>query len=136
MNYMMKINCKETLLYILFGVCTTIINTIVYACLYETGVLDNFSSNIIAWILSVLFAFITNKLWVFKSENTSQKQLVREVVNFFSCRIATGILDIIIMYVGVNILGIIGVGVKMFSNIIVILLNYVASKVYIFKTKR
>jgi len=133
---MIKINGKETLLYLLFGVCTTIINTTVYALLYETNLMRNVPSNIIAWILAVLFAFITNKLWVFKSRNTSRKELLNEVVNFFSCRIATGILDIIIMYIGVNILGLIGVGVKIISNVIVIVLNYAASKAYIFKSKR
>nr|WP_314463392.1 GtrA family protein [uncultured Clostridium sp.] len=130
---MKKINYKETILYLFFGVCTTIINTAVYAGLYETGWMGNIKSNTIAWILAVLFAFITNKLWVFESKGTSRKQLLHEATNFFSCRIATGILDILIMYVGVNVLGIIGVGVKVSSNIIVILLNYVASKVYIFK---
>lgn len=133
---MIKINIKETFLYLIFGVCTTIINTAVYALLYETNLMRNVPSNIIAWVLAVLFAFITNKLWVFKSRNMSRKELLNEVVSFFSCRIATGVLDIIIMYIGVNKLGFIGVGVKVFSNIIVIVLNYVASKAYIFKSKR
>ncbi|WP_277409850.1 GtrA family protein [Lacrimispora xylanisolvens] len=71
----------------------------------------------------------------FESKGTSRKQLLHEATNFFSCRLITGILDVLIMYVGVNLLGSIGVGVKIFSNIIVIFLNYVASKVYIFKVK-
>jgi putative flippase GtrA len=96
----------------------------------------NLQSNILAWILAVLFAFVTNKLWVFESKCTSRRQLLCEAANFFSCRIATGILDIIIMHVGVSIFKFCGVDVKIFSNIIVIVLNYVVSKTYIFKTKR
>ncbi len=80
---MIKINIKETFLYLFFGVCTTIINTAVYALLYETNLMRNVPSNIIAWVLAVLFAFITNKLWVFKSRNMSRKELLNEVVSFF-----------------------------------------------------
>lgn len=133
---MMKINCKETFLYLFFGVCTTVLNTSVYACLYEMGWMGNIPSNIIAWILAVLFAFITNKIWVFESKSVSRRQLAHEAINFFACRIATGILDVIIMFVGVNILGFAGVWVKVFSNVIVIALNYIASKAYIFKAKQ
>lgn len=123
---------RETVLYLFFGVCTTVINTSVYILLYKFGGLNNICSNIVAWISAVLFAFFTNKIFVFQSRGVSKIRFFYELISFFSCRIATGIVDIIIMYIGVNLLSVSGIIMKLFSNITVIILNYVASKLFIF----
>ena len=125
---------KQMLLYIFFGVCTTAINTVSYHILFNFLNVANIASTIISWLLAVIFAFVTNKYFVFESKGTDG--LVNEAVSFFSCRIATGVLDVIIMYVAVDILMLSGLLWKILSNIIVIILNFVASKFFIFKSTK
>lgn len=142
---------KEFILYVVFGVLTTLVNIVVYAVMYDMGC-SNMSSTVVAWILSVLFAYITNKLFVFESKTFAAKILVAEMISFFLCRLATGLMDMAIMYIFVDMdvldmmklhlklnLGVteltIGFNmiVKILSNVLVIILNYIASKLVIFK---
>ena len=115
---------KFIILYGIFGVLTTIINIVTYALCYDMFNISNVVSNIIAWILSVLFAFITNKIWVFESKCFDFKIFIKELWNFIVCRLATGALDLGIMYVGVDLLKGPALILKIASNIIVIILNY------------
>ena len=124
---------KFIILYGIFGVLTTIINIVTYALCYDMFNISNVVSNIIAWILSVLFAFITNKIWVFESKCFDFKIFIKELWNFIVCRLATGALDLGIMYVGVDLLKGPALILKIASNIIVIILNYVMSKLFVFK---
>lgn len=124
---------KFIILYGIFGVLTTIINIVTYALCYDVFNISNVVSNIIAWILSVLFAFITNKIWVFESKCFDYKIFIKELWNFIVCRLATGALDLGIMYVGVDLLKGPALILKIASNIIVIILNYVMSKLFVFK---
>lgn len=124
---------KFIILYGIFGVLTTIINIVTYALCYDMFNISNVVSNIIAWILSVLFAFITNKIWVFESKCFDFKIFIKELWNFIVCRLATGALDLSIMYVGVDLLKGPALILKIASNIIVIILNYVMSKLFVFK---
>ena len=126
---------KSFVSYAIFGVLTTIVNIVTYnLCYYSVG-LGNTLSNIIAWILAVAFAYFTNKIWVFESKSWKWEVLRREVPAFVSCRLATGVLDIIIMYVCVDLLGWNAFLMKVASNVLVIILNYVFSKLVIFKKK-
>ena len=124
---------KFIILYGIFGILTTIINIVTYALCYDMFNISNVVSNIIAWILSVLFAFITNKIWVFESKSFDFKIFIKELWNFIVCRLATGALDLGIMYVGVDLLKGPALILKIASNIIVIILNYVMSKLFVFK---
>ncbi len=124
---------KFIILYGIFGVLTTIINIVTYALCYDVFNISNVVSNIIAWVLSVLFAFITNKIWVFESKCFDFKIFIKELWNFIVCRLATGALDLGIMYVGVDLLKGPALILKIASNIIVIILNYVMSKLFVFK---
>ena len=126
---------KFIILYGIFGVLTTVINIVSYSLLFEVFGISNVVSNIIAWILSVLFAFITNKLWVFDSKSLEFKLFLKELGNFTVCRLATGVLDLGIMFVGVDLLNGPAIILKVISNIIVIILNYVMSKLFVFKKK-
>ena len=126
---------KFIILYGIFGVLTTLINIVSYSLLYSILDVSNVISNIIAWILSVLFAFITNKLWVFGSKSFEFKLFMVELGNFTLCRLATGVLDLGIMFVGVDLLKGPAIILKVISNVIVIILNYVMSKVFVFKKK-
>ena len=122
-------------MYGIFGVLTTIVNLVVYnLCYYKAGI-NNTNSNIIAWILAVAFAYITNKLWVFDSKSWKMSVLRREVTAFVSCRLATGIMDLVIMYICVDILGWHAMLMKLASNVLVIILNYIFSKLIIFKKR-
>ena len=126
---------KFIILYGIFGVLTTLINIVSYSLFYSVFGVSNVISNIIAWVLSVLFAFITNKLWVFESKSFEFKLFMAELGNFTLCRLATGVLDLGIMFVGVDLLKGPAIILKVVSNIIVIILNYVMSKVFVFKKK-
>ena len=127
---------KEQILYIVFGVLTTAINIIAFFACSRLINLGLIPSNIIAWILSVLFAFITNKIYVFNSKNYSFSIVLRELIDFVISRGATGILDLGLMYLFVSVIGIEDMISKIVINIIVIILNYVLSKLYVFKNKK
>jgi putative flippase GtrA len=85
-------------------------------------------------VLAVLFAYITNKLFVFESKSFASSVLKKEMLSFFWCRLLTGIIDVAIMYVTVDLFLRDSTSWKVISNILVILLNYIASKRIIFPT--
>lgn len=121
--------------YTICGVLTTVLNILVYAGLYNRLHMSNIASNAIAWILAVSFAFVTNKLWVFQSKNSQRKVVTQEICSFFLCRLTTGLLDLIMMYVFVDVLSWNGMVMKCISNVIVIVANYIASKLIVFRTR-
>lgn len=127
---------RELLLYGIFGVLTTLINIVVYSLCYHQLGISNVASNVVAWILSVLFAFVTNKIWVFDSKSMEVSVLFKEAVSFFGCRLATGLLDLAIMYVTVDVMAWNSTLMKCISNVIVIVVNYIASKLVIFAHKQ
>lgn len=124
---------KSFVFYGIFGVLTTLVNILCYNFCYSKCGVSNTVSNIVAWILAVLFAYFTNKIWVFESKSWEWHLIKREISAFVSCRLATGILDLIIMYICVDILGMHALLMKIASNVLVIILNYVFSKLIIFK---
>lgn len=127
---------KDFILYVLFGVATTLVNIISYYIFTRAFLMCTFLSNIFAWILSVAFAYLTNRKWVFNSQARTYRDILIEVSSFVSCRLLTGGLDLAIMVVGADLLGFPDMIVKCLSNIIVILSNYAASKFIIFRKKR
>lgn len=90
-------------------------------------------STVIAWTTAVLFAFITNKIWVFESKTYYANNLIREIAFFFVARIITGFIDVVIMYVAVDLLLFNPSLWKFISNITIIGLNYIASKLVVFR---
>lgn len=129
------IKYKQLIMYLIFGALTTGINILTYMLCYHHLGMDNILSNVNAWILAVLFAFITNRSLVFHSQKVSRGEILSEVIQFVLCRLLTGILDIFIMFIAVDKLGCKAILVKVISNIIVIVLNYVASRMIIFYKK-
>ncbi|KRO09568.1 GtrA family protein [Paucilactobacillus hokkaidonensis] len=118
--------------YIFFGGVTTLVNIGVFAVLDKMN--WNYQlANVIAWFLSVLVAYLTNKVWVFSSHYTTFKAFIIEFVEFYFFRALTLIIDVIIMYIGISMLGWNAILVKVIDNVIVIIVNYVFSKWYIFK---
>ena len=126
---------KDIILYLFFGGCTTVINIIAYYLSYNIAGIPNVPSTCIAWIIAVLFAYLTHKVFVFESRSFAREVLLREGLQFFGCRLLTGIMDVAIMYVAVDLMGWNALLWKILSNILVIVLNYIASKLLIFKKK-
>lgn len=126
---------KSFVAYAIFGVFTTVVNVVTYnVCYYRVGI-GNTLSNIVAWVLAVTFAYLTNKVWVFDSKSWKFETLKREIPTFVSCRLATGVLDLLIMFICVDVMGWHAMLMKLISNVLVIILNYVFSKLLIFKKK-
>lgn len=126
---------KDLIPYGIFGVLTTLVNIGAYALCAKKLCMSTIMSTIIAWIVAVLFAYVTNRKWVFHSKAHGTKAIVTEIVSFFACRLLTGFLDVGIMKLFVDVFHFNDVIVKGASNILVIIINYIASKLVIFKKK-
>ena len=126
-------NFRQLVLYGIFGVLTTLINIIAYWIISRMFGLSVVTSTTIAWLVAVFFAYWSNRKFVFQSKTSSFIGIFFEALYFFAARIATGLLDIVIMYVFADLFGLHDVIVKTVSNIIVIILNFVASKLFIFR---
>lgn len=123
---------KKIILYILFGVLTTIVNIIIYG-LFRYLKCDYQTSYWFGWFFAVLFAYISNRTLVFESTAKGTHQIIKEVVNFYLARIATGVIGSLIMYFGVSILNQNDFIWNIVQNVFVIASNYILSKLIIFK---
>jgi putative flippase GtrA len=124
---------KNFIPYIIFGVLTTIVNILTYWIAAHLFGFPVMPSTILAWMAAVLFAYFTNREWVFQSKAHSTAEVAKEVSVFFACRLATGVIDWLCMFVFVTLLQFDDVFVKAAANILVILLNYMASRLIIFR---
>lgn len=126
---------KGLILYGIFGVLTTVLNIVVYyVCARVIGI-PMAPSNAIAWVLSVAFAYITNRKWVFESTVAGFLPILREIAGFVACRVLTGLMDMGIMFVFADWLRFDDMIVKVTSNVLVIIGNYVGSKLVVFAKK-
>lgn len=126
---------KDIIAYGVFGVLTTIINIAVYWAAAHLLHLGTVPATVIAWIAAVLGAYLTNRKWVFHSEASGAREILQEILRFFAARLATGIFDWVFMYVTVDRLGWNDVAMKVIANIVVIVSNYVLSKLVVFRRK-
>lgn len=124
---------KEVLLYLFFGGLTFLISVVTYAYFTMMFGMNELIANIFSWIIAVLFAFVTNKIWVFQSKNDTILAFVREAVAFFAGRVATLVVEEVILFVFITMLQWNSLGVKIAAQVIVIVLNYVISKLLVFK---
>lgn len=127
---------KSIFWYLVFGVLTTLVNIVAYIICMQVFSIGNIASNIVAWVLAVLFAYLTNRKWVFVSAHHTKKEISLEIINFFLARGGTGLLDLLIMWTTVDLLHFPSVIMKVIANIIVIILNYLASKLWVFGTHK
>lgn len=128
---------KSVIFYFVFGGITTALNVLIYLLCYDILQISNVISNLIAWFIAkVWIAFFTNKFFVFESKAASKKGVVGEFFSFMGCRVATGLLDLGIMFVAVDCLKQNGLFWKVVVNILVIILNYVTGKWIVFKKKK
>lgn len=131
-----KLINKETILYLIFGVLTTILNIAICGLLYDILHWDVIVATVIAWIAAVIFAFITNKIFVFNSKTTDKKVLLKETVSFLIARLVSLGFDVLITWLMVDVGGINVWVTKVVSNVVVVILNYIFSKLFIFNNKQ
>ena len=133
-----KVCTREVIMYLIFGVCTTVISLVVYYALIFTilnpeNAIQLQIANILSWIAGVAFAYVTNRKYVFESKETNK---VKELSKFVTSRLVTLFLDMFIMFIGVTCLKGNDKIVKLISQILVIIGNYVFSKIFVFKKKK
>lgn len=126
---------REIIVYLVFGVLSTIVNYAVYLPLYNLARYSATVSNMIAWVFAVLFAFLTNKPFVFHSDDWSMPTLLPEAAKFVGCRLASGAIETFLLFLMVDTLGMNGNLWKLICAVIVIILNYVGSKLIVFIKK-
>ena len=126
---------RDILSYLFFGVLTTVVNYMIYLPAFNLCGLSAAVSNIIAWVGAVFFAFLTNKPFVFHSHDWSAKTVVPEFTKFVSCRFASGVLETVILFLTVDCMSWNGNIWKLVTQVLVIIINYVGSKMLVFRKK-
>lgn len=126
---------REMILYLIFGVLTTLINIVVFDRCYNGLFWPWQAANSLAWILAVLFAFLTNKLFVFESKSFAAKIFWMEFFSFFAARLLSLGVDMLCMWLLLDLAHWNGLLAKIADNVIVVIINYVLSKLVIFRKK-
>jgi putative flippase GtrA len=124
---------EEIINYLIVGVLTTLVSILSYALLTRVCHIDVNTSTILSWVISVTFAFFTNKLYVFKSKN---KKIIDEMFKFYTSRLASLGIEVLIMNLLVFVIHIDDMISKIIVQVIVIILNYILSKIFVFKDNK
>ena len=130
---------KEIVMYLLFGVLTTVVSLVSYALFVELLPLGITAASALSWVVAVSFAFVTNKLYVFESRSREVKTVLREALSFVAARIVSGVVEIflpeLLFSVGLDfsLFGVKGMLAKIIVNVIVIIMNYIFSKLLVFR---
>lgn len=134
-------NNTELVSYLIAGVCTTLVNYVVYFIVTRPfGALipadmHTVVGTTVAWIAAVLFGYVVNKLYVFHSHSENLAALIKEAVSFIGMRVLSFLMELVIMYVTVDVLGLWDLVMKLLVNFLVIVANYIFSKLVIFRKK-
>lgn len=126
---------RDVLLYLIFGGLTTLVNFFVYFPLYNLQGLSGAFSNVIAWLVAVIFAFLTNKPFVFQSYDWSVKTVLPEATKFVGCRILSGLMETLSIWMFVDLLRWNGNWIKIIVSVMVVILNFIFSKWIVFIKK-
>ncbi|MDY4066144.1 GtrA family protein [Bullifex sp.] len=126
---------RDFFVYIVFGFQATILNALLYMIFYQKFMISNVISTIIAWTITLVFAFFTNKFFVYKSTERRVKYIFVEFINFFLCRLLSGVLDVIFMFISVDLLNLLPLLMKFIAALGVGLINYFGGKLFIFKSR-
>ena len=126
---------EEVVSYLFFGGLTTVVNYLVYLPCYNLLGFSGTVSNVIAWIAAIAFAYLTNKPFVFKSHDWSAKTVLPELTKFVGCRVGSGLVETAVIFLTVDWLGLNGNLIKVATSVLVVVLNYVASKLVVFRKK-
>lgn len=124
---------KEVLLYLFFGGLAFIVSIVTFA-LFNVGFkINELVANILSWIITVLFAFFTNRIWVFDAPTNGVEQFCKQMISFFGGRVITLVVEEIILLIFITEMQFPSMIVKIISQAIVILFNYVISKLLVFR---
>ncbi len=130
---------KEIISYLIMGGLTTLVSIVSYFILSWIYDVQNtlwFTiANLLSWILAVIFAYVTNKKFVFESETTDKKSTAKEFILFVSSRITTFLIELVFMFLTVKVFLMNDKIAKIIAQVIVIVLNYILSKIFVFKKK-
>lgn len=127
---------KEGLLYLFFGGVTTLVSWLTF-WVFETPLgLDALIANAISWVISVAVAYITNRIWVFTAHARGVGGILLEIAVFYASRVATFLLEEGVILLFVTHLALPALPVKIAASVLVVILNYVLSKVFVFRKKK
>lgn len=124
---------EEGINYLIFGFLAFVLNYILYFLFADAIGIHYMAATGLSWVLTVVFAYWTNRTFVFKSKNKEAGAVWKEFVSFIGARVATEVLELVLMYVMVDVAGINDKIAKFVCQVLVILANYVLSKIWIFK---
>lgn len=124
---------KELILYVFFGGCTTLINIVSYFACRQVLCMPIVPADVIAWLVSVIFAYVTNKLFVFESKSWRPRLVLKESAEFLAARVFSLGVDVVMLYITVTILDFWELPMKVLTNVVVIVINYIFSKWIIFR---
>ncbi len=124
---------EEGINYLIFGFLAFVLNYILYFLFADAIAMHYMAATALSWMLTVVFAYWTNRTFVFKSQNKEAGAVWKEFVSFIGARVATEVLELVLMYVMVDVAGINDKIAKFVCQVLVILANYVLSKIWIFK---
>ena len=127
---------EEGFNYLIFGFLAFVLNYLLYALFEGLLGLHYIAATVLSWVLAVIFAYWTNRNFVFKSKNQGSAGLLREFTSFIGARIATELLELLLMYLLVDVAGANSYAAKIVGQIAVIVSNYFLSKLWIFKEKK
>ena len=127
---------RDFFIYMIFGAMATALNAGLYALFFQIIQISNVSSTIIAWVITLIFAFFTNKFFVYRSNEKRVKYVIKEFYQFFLCRVLSGIFDVIFMFITVDILSLYPILMKLIAALFVGLINYFGGKLIIFKNRK
>ena len=126
---------SDAIPYLIFGVLTTVVNYLVYIPVYNLAGLSATVSNMLAWVVAVAFAFLTNKPFVFESHDWSWRVVGPELAKFVGCRIGSGLAETVIIFLAVDLFQGNGNLWKLLTSVLVVILNYFGSKLLVFRKK-
>jgi len=123
---------REVLLYLFFGALTTLLSILSFWLFYSLLGLNELIANVLSWILAVLFAYVTNARWVFSARAETGGAKLRQLLSFYAGRLATLGAEELLLWIFITRLHFPAMPVKIAAQILVIVLNYVISKLFVF----
>lgn len=127
---------EEGINYLIFGFLAFVLNYVLYWVFESLMNLHYMAATALSWVLTVVFAYWTNRTFVFKSQNRELQSVGKEFISFIGARVATEVLELVLMYVMVDCMHGNEYIAKLIGQTLVILTNYVLSKIWIFKDKK
>ncbi len=135
-KFIEKFFTREVISYLIFGVLTTVVNFVFYWLFTDVLGIYYITANVLSWIFAVIFAYVTNKLFVFESKSWEPALIVKEVLSFGAARVLSLLFETGFLALTVEILGVPQLIAKAVAAVFVVIINYVASKLFIFKKKK